>query len=74
MDATVYTSGDDGSDDKLDDGDFLSELLHHTKVDLLVGSAKGLANFETVKRISRGKYIRAIKGMSETLDRAPFHS
>ena len=46
----------DSSDDELDDGDFLSLLLCHTKAEVLVASAKGLANFETV-RISRGKYI-----------------
>ena len=32
---------DDSSGDELDDGDFLSQLLHHTKEELLVGSAKG---------------------------------
>jgi hypothetical protein len=35
---------------ELDDGDFMSQLLHHTKAELLVGSAKGLANFEMVKK------------------------
>ena len=30
--------------------DFLSQLLRHTKAELLVGSAKGLENFETVKK------------------------
>jgi hypothetical protein len=40
---------DDSTEDELDDGDFLSQLLHHTKAKLLVGSAKGLANFETLK-------------------------
>jgi hypothetical protein len=39
---------DDSSDDELDDGDFLSQLLRHTKAKPLVGTAKGLANFETV--------------------------
>jgi hypothetical protein len=63
----------DSSDDEFNDGDFLSQLLRHTKAKLLIGSAKGLANFETVK-ISRGKCIEAIKGMSETLDRALFHT
>ena len=43
--------------DKLDDDDFLSQLLRHTKVELLIYSAKGLANFEMVKKISRRKYI-----------------
>jgi hypothetical protein len=41
---------DDGSDDELDDGDFFSRLLRHTKAELLVGSAKGLTNFEMVKK------------------------
>jgi len=39
----------DSTDDELDDGDFPSQLLHHSKAELLVGSAKGLANFETVR-------------------------
>jgi hypothetical protein len=64
---------DGGSDEKLGDGDFLSQLLRQTKAELLVGTAKGLANFEMVKKISREKYIRAIKGMSEILVRASFH-
>jgi hypothetical protein len=41
---------DDSSDDELDVGDFLSKLLHQTKAELLVGSAKGLANFATMKK------------------------
>jgi hypothetical protein len=41
---------DDGSDDELDDGDFLSQLLCHIKAELLVGTTKGLANFETLKK------------------------
>ena len=40
----------DGSSDELDDGDFLSQLLRHTKAKVLVGSARGLANFETVRK------------------------
>ena len=31
----------DTSDDKLDDGDFLGQLLRHTKAEVLVASAKG---------------------------------
>jgi hypothetical protein len=65
---------DDDSDNKLDDNDFLSQMLRRTKAELLVGSAKGLANFEIVKKISGGKYIRSIKGISETLDCASFHT
>ena len=40
----------DNDCDELDDGDFLSQLLRHTKAELLVGSAKGIENFETVKK------------------------
>ena len=40
----------DSSDDELDDGDFLGQLLCHTKAEVLVASARGLANFETVKK------------------------
>jgi hypothetical protein len=47
---------DDSSDDELDDGDFMSQLLHHTKAEVLVGSAKGLANFEMVKKQWRKIY------------------
>ena len=38
------------SDDELDDGDFLSQLLRHTKAEVLVANARGLANFETVRK------------------------
>jgi hypothetical protein len=65
---------DDGSDEELDDSNLISQLLYHTKAKLLVGTAKGLANLEMMKKISGGKYIRAIKGMSETLDHASFHT
>jgi hypothetical protein len=37
----------DSSDDELDDGDFLGQLLRHTKAEILVAIARGLANFET---------------------------
>ena len=40
----------DSTDDELDDGDFISQLLHHIKAQLLVGSAMGLPNFEMVKQ------------------------
>jgi len=39
----------DSSHDEVDDGDFLSQLLCHTKAEVLVASARGLANFETVR-------------------------
>ena len=31
----------DSSSDELDDGDFLSQLLHHTKAEVLVANARG---------------------------------
>uniref|UniRef100_K3Y398 DUF4218 domain-containing protein n=1 Tax=Setaria italica TaxID=4555 RepID=K3Y398_SETIT len=43
-------SYDSSGNDELDDRDFLNQLLRHTKAELLVGSAKGLANFETVTK------------------------
>ena len=46
----------DSSDDALHDGDFLGQLLRHTKAKVLVASARGLANFETVKK-SAGELI-----------------
>jgi hypothetical protein len=52
----IDVGSDDGSDDELDDGDFLSQLLRDTKAELLVGTAKGLANFETVKNQRRKIY------------------
>ena len=41
--------GSDDDSDELDDGDFLSQLLRHTKAELRDG-----------EKISRGKYMRAI--------------
>ena len=40
----------DSSDDELDDADFLSQLLRNSKAEVLVGNARGLANFETVRK------------------------
>ena len=47
----------DSSDDELDDGYFFSQLLCHTKAELLVGSAKGLVNFKMVKNKRRKMYM-----------------
>ena len=47
----------DNSDDELDDGDFIGQLLRHTKAEVLVANARGLENFETVKKISGGTYL-----------------
>jgi hypothetical protein len=53
---------DDSSDAELDDGDFLSQLIRHTKAELLVGSAKGLANFETAKKSAEENIYERSKG------------
>ena len=37
-------------DEEIDDGDFLSQLLQNTEVEVLVANARGLANFETVRK------------------------
>ena len=37
--------GSDADSDELDDVDFLSQFLRHSKAELLVGSAKGIENF-----------------------------
>ena len=43
----------DSSDDELDDGDFLGQLLHHTKAEVLVASARRLTNFQTVRKSAK---------------------
>jgi hypothetical protein len=53
---------DGGSDNELDDGDFLSQLLCHTKAELLVGTAKGLTNFEMVKKLVEENIYEQLKG------------
>jgi hypothetical protein len=53
---------DDSNDDELDDGDFLSQLLRHTKAELLIDSSKGLANFETMKISAEENIYERSKG------------
>ena len=45
-----YPVDGDSSNYELDYGDFFGQLLRHTKAEVLVASAQGLANFETVKK------------------------
>ena len=52
----------DSSDDELDDADFLSQLLRNSKVDVLVGNARGLANFETVRKSAEENIYERSKG------------
>jgi hypothetical protein len=40
----------DSSDNELNGGDFLSQLVPHTEMELLIGNTKGLKNFKTVKK------------------------
>ena len=54
--------GSDNDSNELDDGDFLSQLLRHTKAELLVGSAKGLENFKTLKKSAEENIYEWSKG------------
>ena len=54
--------GSDDDSDEFDDGDFLIQLLRHTKVELLVSSAKGIENFEKVKKSAEKKIYERSKG------------
>ena len=40
----------DSSEDELDDGDFLGQLLRHTKAEVFAASTRGLPNFEYVRK------------------------
>ena len=47
----------DSSEDELDDGDFLSQLSRHTKAEVLAASARGLPNFENVRKSAKNIYM-----------------
>ena len=47
----------DSSEDELDDRDFLSQLLRHTKAEVLAASARGLPNFENVRKSAKNIYM-----------------
>jgi hypothetical protein len=51
----------DSSSDELD-GDFLSQLLRHTEAEVLVAYARGLANFETVRKSAEKNIYERSKG------------
>ncbi|KAM0890273.1 hypothetical protein ACQ4PT_027104 [Festuca glaucescens] len=53
---------DSSEDDELDDSDFLTQLLRNTKEKIFVSSAKGLANFETVKKSAKENVYERSKG------------
>ena len=61
-DDVVCPMDSDSSDDELDDGDFLGQLLRHTKAEVLIASVRGLANFETVKKSARELIYDRSKG------------
>ena len=50
------------SEDELDDGDFLSQLLHHTKADVLDASFRRLPNFEMVRKSTEENVYEPSKG------------
>ena len=52
----------DGSEDELVDGDFLSQLLHPTKAEVLAASARGLPNFENVRKSAEENIYERSKG------------
>jgi len=57
----------DRSDDELGDRDFLSQLLRHTKSEVLVASARGLANFVMVRNSAK-KNIYDGEGLDQVND------
>ena len=57
----------DSSEDELDDRDFLSQLLRHTKAEVLAASARGLPNFDNVR-----KSAEVLKGV-ERIHACPNH-
>jgi hypothetical protein len=59
----VMSDGYDSSeDDDHDDSDFLTLMLHNTKEEILVGNAKGLANFKTLKKSADENMYKRSKG------------
>ena len=66
VDGSPIDLGSDNDSDELDDGDFLSQLLRHTKAELLVGSAKWLENFETVKKSAEENNMSGLKDVQNT--------
>ena len=52
----------DSSEDELDDEDFLRQLLHHTKAEVLVACAMGLPNFENVRKSAEENIYERSKG------------
>ena len=62
VDGSPVDLGNDNDSNELDDGDFLSQLLRHTKAELLVGSAKGLENFKTLKKSAEENIYEWSKG------------
>ena len=52
----------DSSEDELDNRDFLSQLLRHTKEEVLATSARGLPNFENVRKSAEENIYERSKG------------
>jgi hypothetical protein len=62
----------DSSGDELDDGDFLIQLLRHTKAEVLVASARWLANFEMVRKSAEENIYERSKGCLKYWTVLPF--
>ena len=52
----------ESSDEEIDDGDFLSQLLQNTEVEVLVANARGLSNFDTVRKSAEENIYERSKG------------
>jgi len=52
----------ESSDEKIDDGDFLSQLLQNTEAKVLVANARGLPNFDTVRKSAEKNIYERSKG------------
>jgi len=52
----------ESSDEEIDDGDFLSQLLQNTEAEVLVANARGLSNFDTVRKSVEENIYERSKG------------
>jgi len=52
----------DSGGDEFDGSNFLGQLLRHTKAELLIGSTKGVENFEAVNKSAEKNVYKRSKG------------
>ena len=55
----------ESSDEEIDDGDFLSQLLRNTEAEVLVANARGLPNFDTVRKSAEENIYERSKGCTK---------